>query len=241
MKKRIWELDALRGLCILCVVFIHLMYDLKDLYGLLKIEYPPIYLFIQEWGGVLFLLISGICVTLGRHCIRRGILVFLCGLVISAVTAGMYLLDMADTSVIICFGILHCLGICMLLWPLFRKFPHWVLAVTGAVLAVVGLFLNSIRLSHNWLMPLGLYSPQFASADYFPLLPHFGFFLLGAFLGKTLYHKQQSLLPKVNPEILPIRFLRLCGKHSLWIYLLHQPLFSGILWLILSLKQNSAT
>ncbi|MBO5892467.1 MAG: DUF1624 domain-containing protein [Oscillospiraceae bacterium] len=236
MKKRIWELDALRGLCILCVVFIHFMYDMTDLYGIISFEYPAVYLFIQQWGGVLFLLISGICVTLGSHCIRRGILVFLCGLVISAVTAGMYFLGMADKSVIIYFGVLHCLGVCMLLWPLFRKLPNWALATIGAVLAVAGLLLSKVQMSHNWLMPLGLYSPQFASADYFPLLPHFGFFLLGAFLGRTAYRKQQSLLPKVNPEILPIRFLQLCGKHSLWIYLLHQPIFSGIFWLILSLK-----
>lgn len=236
MKKRIWELDALRGLCILCVVFIHLMYDLTDLYGLLHFEYPAVYLFIQQWGGVLFLLISGICVTLGSHCIRRGILVFLCGLAISAVTAGMYFLGMAGNGVIIYFGVLHCLGVCMLLWPLFRKLPNWVLAAIGVILAVTGLLLSRVYLSHNWLMPLGLVSPQFISADYFPLLPHFGFFLLGAFLGRTLYRKQQSLLPKVNPELLPIRFLRLCGKHSLWIYLLHQPIFSGIFWLILSLK-----
>ena len=236
MKKRIWELDALRGLFILCVMFIHLMYDMTDLYGIIELEYPALYLFIQQWGGVLFLLISGICVTLGSRCIRRGILVFLCGLVISAVTAGMYFLGMADSGVIIYFGVLHCLGVCMLLWPLFRKLPNWVLAAIGVILAVTGLLLSRVYLSHNWLMPLGLVSPQFISADYFPLLPHFGFFLLGAFLGRTLYRKQQSLLPKVNPEILPIRFLRLCGKHSLWLYLLHQPVFSGIFWLILSLK-----
>ena len=123
MKNRIWELDALRGLFVLCVVFIHLMYDLTDLYGLIDFEYPAIYLFVQNWGGVLFLLISGICVTLGSHCIRRGILVFLCGIAITAVTAGMYFLGMADRSVIIYFGVLHCLGICMLLWPLFQKLP----------------------------------------------------------------------------------------------------------------------
>jgi len=234
MKQRIWELDALRGLFVLCVVFIHFMYDMTDLYDLIDFEYPAVYLFIQNWGGVLFLLISGICVTLGSRCIRRGILVFLCGLVISAVTAGMYLLGMADKGIIIYFGVLHCLGACMLLWPLFRKLPTPALAAVGAGLAIIGLLLKYIPVSHNWLIPFGLTGPQFVSADYFPLLPHLGFFLLGAFLGKTLYRKKQTLLPKVNPEFLPFRFLRLCGKHSLWIYLLHQPVLSGIFWLILT-------
>ena len=235
MKKRIWELDALRGLCILCVVIIHLLFDLTELYGLLDWEYPPVYVFIQDWGGVLFLLISGICVTLGSHCVRRGLLVFACGLVVSAVTYIMYLLDMADRSIIIYFGVLHCLGICMLLWPLFQKMPVWALAVTGVVLVATGLLLQNVHISHDYLMPLGLASPHFISADYFPLLPHFGFFLLGTVLGKTAYRKQQSLLPKVSPDILPFRFLRLCGKYSLWIYLLHQPVLSGIFWLILTI------
>ena len=31
MKKRIWELDVLRGICILGVVIVHLIYDLVDL------------------------------------------------------------------------------------------------------------------------------------------------------------------------------------------------------------------
>ena len=235
MKKRIWELDALRGLFVLCVVFIHLMYDLTDLYNLIDFEYPAVYLFVQNWGGILFLAISGICVTLGSHCIRRGILVFLCGIAITAVTAGIYWLGMAGRGIIIYFGALHCLGICMLLWPLFRKLPNNALATAGAGLAIAGLLLKNIPLNHNWLMPLGLTNPNFSSADYFPLLPHLGFFLLGAFLGKTLYRKKQTLLPNVNPEILPLRFLRLCGKHSLWIYLLHQPILSGIFWLILML------
>lgn len=233
MRKRIWELDALRGLFVLCVVFIHLMYDLTDLYNLIDFEYPSIYLFVQNWGGVLFLVISGICVTLGSHCIRRGLLVFLCGLLITAVTTAMYFLGMAGSGIIIYFGALHCLGICMLLWPLFRKLPNWALATAGVILVVAGLLLKNVPVSHNWLIPLGLTGPHFVSADYFPLLPHLGFFLLGAFLGKTLYRSQQTLLPRVNPEILPLRFLRLCGKHSLWIYLLHQPILSGILWLIL--------
>lgn len=236
MKQRIWELDALRGLCIVCVVIIHFLYDLTDLYQLVNWEYPAIYLFVRDWGGVLFLLISGICVTLGSRCVRRGLLVFASGLAITAVTALMYFLKLADIGIIIWFGVLHCLGICMLLWPLFQKLPVWALAAAGAVLAVAGLLLRNCTVSHNWLVPLGIVSPEFVSADYFPLLPHLGFFLLGAFLGKTLYRKRQSLLPRVDPSLWPLRFLSLCGKHSLWIYLLHQPVLSVIFWLILSIR-----
>lgn len=236
MKTRIWELDALRGLCILCMVVIHFIFDLVELYGLVHWEYPAVYVFIQNWGGILFLLISGICVTLGSHCIRRGLLVFACGLVISAVTGGMYLLGMANSGIVIWFGVLHCLGICMFVWPLFRKLPVWTIAAIGGTLAIAGFLVSEIPIQHNWLMPFGIVNSQFISADYFPLLPHLGFFLLGAVLGKTAYRKQKTLFPQIDPQIRPLRFLRLCGKHSLWIYLLHQPVLSAVFWLILAIR-----
>ena len=237
MKQRIWELDVFRGICILGVIAVHFVYDLVELYGLVQWNYPPIFTFIQEWGGVAFLLLSGTCATLGSHSVRRGLIVFGCGLVVTAVTFGMYRLGLAHYSIIIYFGVLHCLGICMLLWPLFRKLPRWVLLLCGSVLVALGLWLwNQPFVDSYWLMPIGLPWKGFLSADYFPLLPHFGFFLLGAALGKTLYRRKESLFPKANTTNIFICFFSFCGKQSLWLYLLHQPLLSGIFYLILFLK-----
>ena len=129
MNKRIWELDAFRGLCIIGVVIVHFVYDLVELYGIIDWKYPAWFSFIKQWGGILFLLLSGTCATLGSRSVRRGLIVFTCGLVISAVTAGMYWLGMADKGIIIWFGVLHCLGVCMLLWPVFRDAPLWLLAL----------------------------------------------------------------------------------------------------------------
>ena len=233
MKKRIWELDALRGLCIMGKVVVHFVYDLVELYDLIRWEYPPLFSFVMNWGGVLFLLISGISVTLGSRCIRRGLLVFASGLVVSAVTYGMYRFGFAGKSLIIYFGVLHCLGVCMLLWPVFRKLPHWALALIGIALAGAGLYMRTLPgVDTCFLMPLGIPWKNFASSDYFPLLPYLGFFLLGSSLGKSVYRSKESLLPNVNTQNPIIRFFLLCGKHSLWIYLLHQPILSGIFYLI---------
>lgn len=238
MKKRIWELDVFRGICILGVIGVHFVYDMVELYGLVAWDYPKAFVFIRDWGGVLFLLLSGICVTLGSHSVRRGLIVFACGMVITAVTAGMYLLKLYDRSIIIYFGVLHCLGICMLLWPLFRKFPWWALLIFGIVLTAVGFWLREQpSVDHYWLMTVGLPWTGFASSDYFPLLPYFGFFLLGAVLGKTVYRRKESLLPGVNTQNFLIRFFSFCGRQSLWLYLLHQPLLSGIFYLIILSKQ----
>ena len=100
-NQRIWELDAFRGLCILCMVVIHFVYDLRELYQLVSFDYPAIFVLLKDWGGVLFLLISGISVTLGRKSVRRGLLVFACGLICTAVTAGLYLLDYQPVDIII--------------------------------------------------------------------------------------------------------------------------------------------
>lgn len=224
MKKRIWELDALRGVCVLGMVAVHLVYDLTQLSGLVEWTYPRWFSLIKDWGGVLFLLISGVCVTLGSRNLRRGVIVLGCGMVCTAVTFAMAALGLSDPAIVIWFGVLHCLGACMLLWSVLEKLPVKAMVILGALLALAGLALRRMVFSFPWLIPLGFVTEGFASSDYFPLLPHLGFFLLGAALGRTVYREKRSLLPRV-PENNPIlRFFRFCGRNSLIIYLLHQPI-----------------
>lgn len=232
-SKRIWELDALRGLCILVMVVIHLVFDLVELFGLVHWVYPPVFAFVKDWGGVIFLLISGVCITLGSRCIRRGLIVLACGALCTLVTAFMYWFGMADRGIIIWFGVLHCLGVCMLLWPVFRRLPVWALGSIGAVLVIAGFAVRGLTVSTVWLAPLGLTAKGFATSDYFPLLPNLGFFLLGAVLGRTAYRSRRSLLPRWNADAAPLRFLCFCGRQSLPIYLLHQPILSGICLLLM--------
>ncbi len=227
MRKRIWELDALRGICILGMVAVHIGYDLGGLgYGTTS----PLFLFVQNWGGTLFLVLSGICVTLGKHHLRRGLLVLGCGMLCTLVTLSLYLLGFADKGLIIYFGVLHCLGVCMLLWSLFSRLPGTFLSVLACLFSAVGLRLaQTAPVTVPWLIPLGFQFPGFASSDYFPLLPNLGYFLFGALLGRRLYRVPETRLPRIDPHGLPIRFLCLCGRHSLPIYLLHQPVIAGIL------------
>ena len=233
MNRRVWELDAFRGLCVLGMVAVHFVYDLIDLYGIVSWDYPDWFLVIMNWGGILFILISGICATLGRRSVRRGLIVVLCGFICTAVTWGMYHFGFATKNIIIYFGVLHCLGTCMILWWLFKRLPTAALAVLGVAIAVAGLFLWYTPVDVGmYLVPLGFHPAEFYSSDYFPLLPNFGYFLIGAVLGRTIYRRKETLLPKINDRAPLLRFLQLCGKHSLWIYLLHQPVLSGICWLL---------
>ena len=233
MQKRIWELDALRGLFVLGMVVVHFVYDLVELWGIVQWEYPAAFLLVKDWGGLLFLLISGICVTLGHRSVRRGAIVLACGAVISAVTVGMYWLRLSDRSIIIYFGVLHCLGVSMLLWPLLKKWPWQALLALAAALLALGYWFGTLRLGSNWLLAFNLRSDSFASSDYFPLLPDFGWFLLGAVLGKTLYRRKRSVLPNARCQFRPLQAV---GRHSLEIYMLHQPVLSGICYLLALLK-----
>ncbi len=229
MKKRIWELDALRGICIMGMVIVHLVYDLTSLYALVSWQIPEWFLFVQTWGSLFFFLISGICATLGRRSIKRGLMVIGGGMLCTLVTVGGFHLGVWDKGMIIWFGVLQCLGTCMLLWAPVRKLPAWALALIAVPIVACGMYLRGIApVSYPWLIPLGITYPGFTTSDYFPLLPYFGFFLLGAVLGKTLYKKKESLLPRVDPQH-PVLWLPMFfGKHSLLIYLLHQPLLAGV-------------
>lgn len=235
MKKRIWELDAFRGICILGVVVVHLIFDLVDMYRIIDWDYPDWFMFVKNWGGVLFLLLSGTSITLGHHHIRRGLVVFGCGMLITLVTFVMSRLNMLNSAFIIRFGVLQCLGSCMLLWSIFRRLPKWALAAIGLALVIVGLYFSTLRVETNWLYPIGLITPTFSSGDYFPLLPHFGFFLIGAAAGRVFYAKKQTLLSWVNEKNILLRPLIFLGRHSLWVYLLHQPILNG-LCLLLSMR-----
>ena len=104
--------------------------------------------------------------------------------------------------------------------------------MVGAAFIAVGWWFRTITVPVGWLFPLGLTAPGFTSSDFFPLLPGLGWFLLGACLGTVLYKEKRSLLPNFPAENFVVKFFRWCGSHSLWIYLIHQPVLYGIVSLL---------
>lgn len=234
-KSRIWELDALRGVCIACVIVVHFLFDLS-FFGGLDLTLPAWYVVIQEYGGAIFVVLSGVCVTLGSKSVRRGLIVFACGMLITAVTYGMYRLGMSGADVVVKFGVLHLLGVCMLVYPAFKKLPPAMLTVLGLVIAITGYAIRGVVVPQHWLFPLGLTYEGFTSSDYFPLFPQLGYFLIGAAIGKTAYREKRTLLPGAFQQTPVARFFCWCGRQSLFIYLLHQPIVYGLLELVLLLR-----
>ena len=122
-------------------------------------------------------------------------------------------------------GVLQCLGLCMMLWPLFRRCPDRGLGALGIPMVIVGWYLRTQAFPFWLLTPLGFAPYGFTSSDYFPLLPNFGYFLLGAVVGRQVYAGRKSLFPRETP---PLGLFRWLGRHSLMIYLLHQPVLAAI-------------
>lgn len=237
IRQRIWEIDVLRGLCIPGMILIHLIYDVVDLYGFVRWPYPDWYSLFKNNYGALFVVLSGISVTLGSRCVRRGITVFLWGMVITAVTLGMYSLGMADRGVIIYFGVLHCLGMCMILWYWLRKLPNGALLGLSVVLMVTGWWLRTQTFDSVAFVMLGMKFPGFMTADYFPLMPNLGYFLGGSVLGRTLYREKKSLLPALDARFGVLRGLGAMGRHSLCIYLVHQPILALMCQVVLMIRK----
>ena len=234
-------LDTVRGVCILSMVAYHGMYDLVDIFGLPSAWYTglPGYIWQQSicWT---FILLSGMCWQLSRRHVKRGLLLVGCGAAITLITW------LVMPSQRILYGVLNLLGLsALLLIPLdkvFRKIPAW--AGLGGTLLLFALTKNVSRGSlgfeglvlcrlPRWLYAtdllavVGFPSPNFWSTDYFPLLPWFFLFLLGTAAGGWALRRRERLAALRLPS--PLTWP---GRHSLLLYLLHQPVLYGISLLI---------
>jgi uncharacterized membrane protein len=235
-NQRLWEIDVLRGIAIVMMIAYHIYFDIYFL-KILDIS------FFSAWYiGSLFLFIVGISLTLSysrvheklssRHLFvkyaKRGMMIFCFGLIITGVTW------VIIPEWFIVFGILHCIGLSIIVGFFFLRWEE-VNIVLGGVLTFIGLWLYSgIRWDFPWLLWLGFVPQRFQTLDYFPLLPWFGIVLIGIGIGNMLYSqgKRQFFLPDWE-HVTFFKFLGFLGRHSLLIYLVHQPIILGILMSII--------
>ncbi|MCM1114227.1 MAG: DUF1624 domain-containing protein [Clostridium sp.] len=243
-RKRIHMLDEIRGFAILCMIVHHTFLDIGDLLGLSwGYKVFDALCLVQPIFWAIFIVISGICTRLSRNAAKRGLLVLICAGIITLATAVIMPLFQFQGAEIY-FGILHCLGICMIITGLFMPIIKKIDYRIGAVLALIFFFFlygidggtlcfGLIKLpqslyQYDLLAPLGLHSATFYSADYFPILPWIFMFLFGAFVGKNAAEdKLPSAMYKKRSS-----FLSFVGRNSLWVYLGHQPVIYGILFII---------
>ncbi|MHB1042702.1 MAG: heparan-alpha-glucosaminide N-acetyltransferase [Eubacteriales bacterium] len=226
---RVWEIDIFRGIAIILMVFFHLIYDLAEFHGVPVVyDHGPVY-FAGKTAASLFIMVAGISSTLSRNNVKRGLKLVFLGFLIFIVTS----IFVPGSNII--FGILQFLGVSMLLYPLFKNFNAYLVVLLGTAVILSGPYLFRITMPNNWLAPIGLLSRTFYSADYFPLFPWFGVFLYGIAMGKLLYKEKRSLL-KLNAGGSPLVYL---GRHSLFIYLVHQPVLLLVLLAVFQLNTRN--
>ncbi len=227
-SERIWEIDAARGIGILCVVAVHAFLYLSD-FSSVTITWNPFFAFIQQYAGSFFVLLSGMAVYLGSKSFKRGVIVFLCGCVLTALTQWLYLSGREGKDVLIQWGVLHLIGFCMMVYPLIRKLSWKILIPAGVIIIIIGNFvLNDVYITSPLFFPLGLRHYEFYAWDYFPIIPEMGWFLLGNGISRIIYKDKKSLLPNWNTDNPLIKFFCLCGRNSLQIYMLQMILFYPI-------------
>ena len=219
--KRMEVLDVWRSLSIAAMIVHHVLYDLEH-FGVLAdgtMQTLPVRALSWICGGS-FILLSGACARLSRSGLKRGFTVLCAGAVVAVATALVQLP--------VKFGILQLLGVSMIAFALLRKrlepMLGWKLVVVCVALFALSEWVtSSVWVDINFLYPFGFRTREFYSSDYYPLLPWGFLFLIGACLGKCIEaHAEHPLLRRRFPAALTFP-----GRHSLLIYLLHQPLLYG--------------
>lgn len=229
LKKRIWELDFLKGIALVFMVWDHIIYNL---YGFFGFNVSSLGFFKEGIGvisSIIFMTVCGISLTLGRHNLKHGFVVFSLSLFLTLFT---FVFDkITDSGALILFGILHFLGLSMIIGHFAKKLPVFVLAVFSALSFFLGCYFRTFTVSFPFLFPFGLTTSAFYSSDYFPLFPNLGYVFLGIIIGKTVYKNKKSLFP-FSPKKSLMCFL---GKHTLLLYFAHQPVVFGLIFVIVKI------
>lgn len=239
---RVYMLDTIRGIIILGVVVYHFLFDLWDIFDM-NLWWMESFLVnaVRDFGAGVLIFISGISSLLSRNNVKRGVKTLICALILSLVTW----LVMPDNFIF--FGILHFLGLMMLVYGIIGRTVNKIPRIVGfAVFAAIFVFTyplvidGTVGLLNIWKINipnelktslgtyiLGFGGGEMISADYFPILPWSALFFAGTYIGN--YVKEKKIPAFMYRDMCrPVTFL---GQNTLVIYLLHQPVIFGLVML----------
>lgn len=212
-------LDSLRGMAVIWMIIFHTAYDLK-MFNYVSWNFSEGFWYaFPRVIAFTFLFCVGISLNYG-HCpkpnwsaIKKRSLKL--GGAALAVSIGTYFLFPSQW---IFFGTLHCIFVGSILGVLVvnhRKLA-WTLLISILILQYL------LHYDIRWVSSI-LQKP---SMDFIPIYPWFWATLLGIVTGP--YLSRISLLQQMKPN----RFLNFLGQHSLKIYLIHQPVIFGTIWVV---------
>lgn len=242
-RRRVLILDTVRGAALVHMLIFHTLFDLACMFGA-KWAVPAYVNQNEHWiiyCTASFVFMAGMTVLFSRNPALHGAKLLAVAAVFPIVTAFFF-----DGSAIY-FGVLHLLAVGMLFYAVARnvieKIPWWVgIAVCALLFAFTfntmygfwgfGEFIKmpvpAALTANNNLYPYGFITGGYSSADYLPMLPWLFLFLAGCFAGRLF---RRNDLPKLCYRDIcpPLTWL---GKHSLVIYVVHQPIIYALLYVI---------
>jgi len=230
--ERFDRLDVLRALAIVWMALFHFCFDLNHLRLLTPVQaftLDPFWTMQRTCIVSLFLFFAGLsqAVALGAgqgwpRFWKRWLQVVGCAVLVTAGSALMF------PQTYITFGVLHGLAVMLVLTRLLAPVLGWRAMLPLAVLCIV--------LPRVWRHPffdtpftnwVGLSTHKPFTEDYVPLLPWLGVMWLGLLAGQWLLLHRRSWLAGGVPRA--VRPLAVLGRWSLSFYMLHQPVFIGVL------------
>ncbi|MEJ0011540.1 MAG: heparan-alpha-glucosaminide N-acetyltransferase [Bauldia sp.] len=228
---RIAAIDLARGIAIVAMVVYHTCFDLSA-DGLIAADVEsdlPWKIYARLTAGT-FLVLVGIALVLAsrggidwRRYLRR----------LAFIAAGAALVTVAtvwfDRSTFVFFGILHEIAVASVLALPFLWAPVWLTAIVAAAIVAAPWFLAAPIFDQPWLWWVGLSPEPPPTVDYVPLLPWFGIVLAGVAAGRVVV-RHADALARFRPTDAVSNLLMLAGRWSLAIYLIHQPLIVGALY-----------
>lgn len=244
-RRRYIGLDRLRGCILISMILYHGTWDVVYIFGAEWTWFQSRFAHVWQqsicWS---FILLSGFCWSLGKRHWKRGGIIFFAGIVITLATRWFM-----PESIIIC-GVLTFLGSAMLLMIPLERGLRYCNPVAGMLCSFTLFILtrnvnsgflgfeqwNWVKLPEKWYANwfttyLGFMEKGFFSSDYFSLLPWIFLFMTGYFLYRVLYvHNGLSRFDWKSYRWLA--WLDWMGKHSLIVYMLHQPVVYGLLMLL---------
>lgn len=223
---RVWTVDAARGIALVMMVLSNFLFDLWLFTDCLWCYAGNWVLFARFTAG-LFLFLVGVSLTLSLRRAasqdtarfwkygKRGLRIFGYGLLLTAVTLIMF------PDQFIQFGILHLIGVSIILaYPVLKR--PFLAGGLGILVIALGSVIENVWWFLTWVFPT-----MIRTVDYTPVFPWFGVVLLGVMAGNLLASRlQETATPQAAR---PLTFL---GRHSLLLYLIHQPILVGIIYLV---------
>ncbi|MCZ8044600.1 MAG: heparan-alpha-glucosaminide N-acetyltransferase [Beijerinckiaceae bacterium] len=240
-RLRLELVDCARGLALLAMFVFHFAYDLAY-FGLIETDVPS----DPAWRGFArliagsFLTLVGISLVLAtRNGLNRSAFLKRLAMVAGAAMLVTLATYFAMPRSFIFFGILHHVALGSVLALPFLRLPVAAVATAAVAAFALPFLVAHPLLDQPALAWLGFSRAPIVTADFVPVVPWFGCVLSGVVLARlALPRLAGSRFAAWRPASLLARILAWGGRHSLLVYLVHQPVFIGALMLGLQLSPS---